>query len=42
MAGCSAVKKIRKLEKLENVLIVKLITWQHAKLCGITLSNYHI
>jgi hypothetical protein len=29
MAGCSAVKKIR---KLEDVLIVKLITWQHARI----------
>jgi hypothetical protein len=36
MAGCSAVKKNIKNRKLENVLIVKLITW-HAKLC-----NYHI
>jgi hypothetical protein len=31
MAGCSAVKKNRKNRKLEDVLIVKLITW-HARI----------
>jgi hypothetical protein len=32
-----AVQQLKKNRKIENVLIVKLITWQHARLC-----NYHI